>query len=68
MAGRVWIDRLSERKPLFGNVTHEVYRGDLPMAAVRYTAAGEDGGDEPAGAIAGVQPTPAGATGREASL
>ena len=35
--GRVWIDRLSERKPLFGNVTHEVYRGDLPMAAVRYT-------------------------------
>ena len=36
--GRVWIDRLSERKPLFGNVTHEVYRGDLPMAAVRYTS------------------------------
>ena len=35
--GRVWIDRVSEAKPLFGNVTHEVYRGELPMAAVRYT-------------------------------
>ena len=35
--GRIIIDRLSEPKPLFGNVSHEIYRGSLPMGGVRYT-------------------------------
>lgn len=35
--GRIIIDRLSEPKPRFGNMSHEIYRGTLPMAAVRYT-------------------------------
>ena len=35
--GRIIIDRLSEPKPLFGNVSHEIYRGTLPMGGVRYT-------------------------------
>lgn len=35
--GRIIIDRLPEPKPLFGDGSHEIYRGNLPMTAVRYT-------------------------------
>jgi singapore isolate B (sub-type 7) whole genome shotgun sequence assembly, scaffold_2 len=40
--GRIIIDRLSEPKPRFGNMSHEIYRGTLPMAAVRYKPSSKD--------------------------
>lgn len=33
--GRIVIDRVSESKPGYGDLSHEVYRGTLPVSAVR---------------------------------
>ena len=33
---RLIIDRLPENKPLYGSGVHEVYRGSIPITAVRY--------------------------------
>ena len=32
---RIIIDRVRELKPLYGDQSHEIYRGTLPMAAIR---------------------------------
>jgi hypothetical protein len=42
--GRILIDRVVEEKPRFGNEDLEIYRGDLPISAIRHKPVEEKAG------------------------